>query len=94
MERLGQLFAQSERDIQVTISGLRDKEEFDEFRDMLKSLRLGVKDVSNERYHEGTGTLLVRFDEKSIYLAGMIAFRDKYKIVSYSWDSLEAKMKR
>lgn len=94
LERLGQLFAQSERDIQVTIYGLRDKQEFDEFRDMLKSLRLGVKEVSNERYHEGTGTLLVRFDEKSIYLAGMIAFRDKYKILSYSWDSLEVQMNK
>lgn len=88
MEKLSREFSQSKRNIRITITGLPDKQAFDNFKLLVKELRW-VDPISDDDYNQGTGWISVPYAEKSVYLASMIAFRSIYKVTRYSWDRIE-----
>jgi len=88
MEKLSREFSQSKRNIRITITGLPDKQAFDNFKLLVKELRW-VDPISDDDYNQGTGWISVPYAEKSVYLASMIAFRSIYKVTRYAWDRVE-----
>lgn len=88
MKKLSEEFASSKRNIRISISGLPNREAFDNFKLLVGELRW-VNGISSERYRDGTGILSVPYTEKTVYLASMIAFRSTYEVTTYSWDRIE-----
>lgn len=92
MEFMNRLDARAhvrEHDVDIVIRNIPDHRIFREkFCRMLRALRLGVKDVFNERYDDSTGWVTVRYSEKTDYLAAMIGFRSQYKIENTTWDRI------
>jgi len=92
MEKLSKEFNKSKRNIRVSISGLPDKDAFDNFKLLVRELRW-VGNISNESYNQGIGSLSVPYTEKSVYLASMIAFRSVYNVMGYTWDRIDVTYK-
>ena len=72
------------------VSGITDHNMFrDGFVKMIKSIRLGILEVFNERFESDLGRVSVLYAEKTEYLAAMIGFRSQYKVSSVAWDRIE-----
>lgn len=89
MERLNRVAHAKEHDVAVVIRGLPSHERFRDFCKLVRALRLGVKEVFNERYDTGIGEVTVKYAEKTDYLAALVGFRSRYKISKATWDRIE-----
>lgn len=89
MKSFREIMYTKEHNIQITIYNLPNYNAFREFCKFIKSLRLGIKAVFDESYHDKTGSLIVRYNEKTDYLAAMVNFRTQYKINSITRDKIE-----
>jgi len=79
-----------EHDVNIVVQNIPDHKLFrNDFMRMLRSLRLGIKTVSNEAFSENIGQATVSYAEKTDYLAAMIGFRSHYKIKAVKWDRIE-----
>jgi len=90
IKRLDTIAHIKEHDVDIIVKDVPDNRFFrDSFVGMIKAFRLGIKDVFNERYDNGTGKVTVRYAEKTEYLAAMIGFRSQYKVKKVSWDQID-----
>jgi len=89
MKRLNKVAHIKEHQVKVIIQGLPSYKKFREFCRLIRGLRLGVKEVFNEKYDAGTGEVTVNYVEKTDYLAAMISFRSEYKIEKATGDQIE-----
>jgi len=70
-----------EHDVDIIVKNIPNHRIFrEDFCKMLRTLRLGVQNLSNEHYDRGTGRVTVHYTEKTDYLAAMIGFRNRYKV--------------
>jgi hypothetical protein len=87
-QKLDELAKRRSRSVKITITGLPSPQAFHEFRDYVRNIRLGMEELTSERYGDGTGRLNVIYNEKDLYLATIIGYRREYRIVSHRWDDI------
>ena len=87
-ESLKALAQRNSRITKISITNLPDLETFRAFREYVKNIRLGMVGLESAQYREGEGTLEVGYQEDSLYLAAIIAFRPEYQVKEQGKDRI------
>jgi hypothetical protein len=85
---LGQVTSSNTRDVSVKLAGPCAMEELRSFKDLLAALPW-VEAVGDTRLWDSGCEVVVRYGEKSVYLASMIEVRGRYRVRSHGWDGIE-----
>jgi hypothetical protein len=82
LEQLDQHFKRKERTVEVRVRGLASVEELQAFKNLLQSLRW-VSDIQEKVYDPKESLVVLRYPEKTLYLAGRIGRERGYRVVYF-----------
>jgi hypothetical protein len=82
LEQLDQHFKRKERTVEVRVRGLASVEDLQAFKNLLQGLRW-VSDIQEKVYDPKESLIMLRYPEKTLYLAGRIGRERGYRVVQF-----------
>jgi hypothetical protein len=93
LEQMDQHFKRKERTVEVRVQGVKTIEEYQRFKNLLQGFRW-VSDIHEKTYDPEESLVILRYPEKTLYLAARIAREPGYHVVQFDRTRIVVQMRR